>query len=137
MSRLLSAIVAVALFVAGCASHGTDRRKRSVAPDLISESGGDEGRFYLPDNPPRDEWPRASRTEFYLAQRKRVYYRPGEPPLTDPLDEEAAEIVRGLVEQLHAAREPNRSVRTSATRPSKGLAGSRSYAPRWKPKARP
>jgi hypothetical protein len=115
MSRLLLAIVAVALFVAGCASHGTDKRKRSVAPDLISESGGDEGRCYLPDNPPRDAWPRAWRTEFYLAQRKRVEYRPGEPPRTDPLDEEAAVVVRDLIAQLRAARKPTEGDRATGT----------------------
>jgi hypothetical protein len=107
MSRLLFAIVAVALFVAGCGSRGTDRLGQSGAPDLICENGGDEGRCYLPDNPPRDEWPRAWRTAFYLAQRKRVHYRPGEPASIDPLDEEGAEVVRSIVDQLRAARKPN------------------------------
>ena len=118
MSRLLLAIVAVALFVAGCGSHGTDRLRQSSAPDLICENGGDEGRCYLPDNPPRDEWPRAWRTEFYLAQRKRLHYRPGEPVRSAPLDEEGAEVVRSIVEKLRAARIPNSTDRMNVTRNS-------------------
>jgi hypothetical protein len=98
---VILACIAV-LMVGYSGNNGSIRRGTPIThvqldyglPDVISDSSGDETRYYVPTNRPEYEWPAdAPRTFYYLERGLAVTFVSGKTVTAEPIDADLRERV--------------------------------------------
>jgi hypothetical protein len=108
-------IVAVVVFVSGCATNDTGGVRRGTPitrvqadyglPDVIADRSGDQKRYYLPAHRPEDEWPAdAPRTFYYLERGLAVTFVNGKAVGAEPIDADLREGVLLPLVRRHGGR---------------------------------
>jgi hypothetical protein len=105
MTRLFWILLFTLSAIGGCSQAGGRVRERRGLPDLVAEESGDLERCYLPGNPPKESWPPATRTYYYLSQGERIVVVPGRREAVLPLDAETNQFVKSTIDQIQAARQ--------------------------------
>jgi hypothetical protein len=104
MRRKLFNLACLVVAISGCAAESADGIRKGTPithvqadhglPDVICDTSGDQARYYVPTDRPKDEWPAdAPRTFYYLKQDLAVTFVLGKATNVAPIEAELRSAV--------------------------------------------
>jgi hypothetical protein len=113
--RFLVSMLLVSTLVSGCSLGESGIRRGTPIthvqldlgePDVISDSSGDQTRFYVPMNRPKEEWPwDAPRTFYYLDRNLAVTFECGKAVGAETINAETRRLTLEPLVQRHGDAE--------------------------------